>query len=663
MWYSGHDGSSYRIGYATSSDGIEWVKHPDNPVLDIGESGTWDDIHVSEPTVLFDGTGHHMWHGGHDGSNMRIGYATSTPPLPHITVSPDPIDFGDVIVGEEATVTVSIGNTGDAVLSVSDITSTLDGLEISPTSLDVEPDATDDVILTLIASTVGEISGTLTIESNDPDSPTEIDITGNAQLSEVNRGLSLDGVDDWCELTDFAVPETFTVEMWVNPNSTDDDQCFIGKHTADGNNIFWFGYYSGGFQVMVRSDYHAEGEKITGFHHLAVIVEKTTSSSVTVYRNGKLLWQTTLAGSIGDTTGKPWVLGQDWDSNPLRSTDFFNGTIDEVRIWNSARTQEQVESTMNTTLAGDEPGLIGYWNFDDGTANDLTGNGNDGTLMGGAQIIPLVGTWPPKLIGDVTGDGTISALDAAYILQYVVGLRDSFPAGMLTSPGATPRDYILSLPEIRARAGDRIQIPIEINDATGLFAGGVTLKYDATVLRAVGIAAFDILNGAYWKGSTDVTGETRFAFASTQTMKGNGRMLVVEFEVMPNTKGMTSALTLENVNLSNSRSVTKINGEVHVIPSTFALFQNFPNPFNPDTWLPYQLPNDAPVTIRIYNTKGQLIRTLNLGDKQAGVYAAKNQAAYWNGRDRLGEKVASGVYYYTLEAGEFRATRKMVIMK
>ncbi len=93
------------------------------------------------------------------------------------------------------------------------------------------------------------------------------------------------------------------------------------------------------------------------------------------------------------------------------------------------------------------------------------------------------------------------------------------------------------------------------------------------------------------------------------------------------------------------------------------LLQNFPNPFNPDTWLPYQLAQDAPVTIYIYNAKGLLICTLHLGYQPAGRYMTKDNAAYWDGRCSLGEKVASGVYYYTLQAGEFSATRKMVILK
>ena len=85
--------------------------------------------------------------------------------------------------------------------------------------------------------------------------------------------------------------------------------------------------------------------------------------------------------------------------------------------------------------------------------------------------------------------------------------------------------------------------------------------------------------------------------------------------------------------------------------------------FNPDTWIPFKLAQNASVTINIYDVKGQLVRTLHIGNKGAGVYVTKDKAAYWDGMDYLGQRVASGVYYYQLEAGEFRATRKMVILK
>ena len=94
-----------------------------------------------------------------------------------------------------------------------------------------------------------------------------------------------------------------------------------------------------------------------------------------------------------------------------------------------------------------------------------------------------------------------------------------------------------------------------------------------------------------------------------------------------------------------------------------ALFQNFPNPFNPETWMPYQLVSDAPVNLRIYNVRGQLVRELDLGLRKSGSYKAQESAAYWDGRDQFGEAVSSGMYFYTLQAGEFQATRRMLILK
>jgi WD40 repeat protein len=94
-----------------------------------------------------------------------------------------------------------------------------------------------------------------------------------------------------------------------------------------------------------------------------------------------------------------------------------------------------------------------------------------------------------------------------------------------------------------------------------------------------------------------------------------------------------------------------------------AVFQNFPNPFNPETWIPFELSQKAEVTISIYDIKGKLVRTLNLGHKEAGFYTTKEKAAYWDGRNETGEPASSGVYFYTIQVGPFQATKKMVITK
>ena len=100
-----------------------------------------------------------------------------------------------------------------------------------------------------------------------------------------------------------------------------------------------------------------------------------------------------------------------------------------------------------------------------------------------------------------------------------------------------------------------------------------------------------------------------------------------------------------------------------VKPPKSALLPNFPNPFNPETWIPYQLAKPADVTLTVYNMRGVVVRELKLGHKPAGMYQHRSRAIHWDGRNMFGEKVATGVYFYTLKAGDFTATRKMLIRK
>ena len=105
------------------------------------------------------------------------------------------------------------------------------------------------------------------------------------------------------------------------------------------------------------------------------------------------------------------------------------------------------------------------------------------------------------------------------------------------------------------------------------------------------------------------------------------------------------------------------NFEVLRAPKETSLLPNYPNPFNPETWIPYQLAEPSDVSISIYAADGKLVRRLGLGHQSVDVYESRSRAAYWDGRNALGEPVASGIYFYTLTAGDFTATRKMLIRK
>ena len=98
-------------------------------------------------------------------------------------------------------------------------------------------------------------------------------------------------------------------------------------------------------------------------------------------------------------------------------------------------------------------------------------------------------------------------------------------------------------------------------------------------------------------------------------------------------------------------------------PEKTQLLANYPNPFNPETWIPYELATDTNVKVTIYNTQGVVIRSLQLGHQSGGYYTGRDRAAYWDGRNAFGEQVASGLYFYQLETDEMSLMRKMVILK
>ena len=113
----------------------------------------------------------------------------------------------------------------------------------------------------------------------------------------------------------------------------------------------------------------------------------------------------------------------------------------------------------------------------------------------------------------------------------------------------------------------------------------------------------------------------------------------------------------------NTATAETKNPNLLQIPTETSLLTNYPNPFNPETWIPYQLSKPAEVSLTIYDMNGRVVCDLDLGHQRAGIYRSRNRAAHWDGRNSLDEPVASGVYFYTLTTEQFSATRKMLILK
>ena len=128
-----------------------------------------------------------------------------------------------------------------------------------------------------------------------------------------------------------------------------------------------------------------------------------------------------------------------------------------------------------------------------------------------------------------------------------------------------------------------------------------------------------------------------------------------------NVESQTLSFKVTSAHLANAVLSVSLDGIGQ--PMQNLLLQNYPNPFNPETWIPYQISEDSPVSISIYDTTGRLVRTLSLGFQSAGFYNSQGRAAYWDGRNELRERVASGIYFYQLTTPSFHQTRRLVILK
>ena len=240
-------------------------------------------------------------------------------------------------------------------------------------------------------------------------------------------------------------------------------------------------------------------------------------------------------------------------------------------------------------------------------------------------------------------------------------------------------------PQEEVAVGDALTLHLNVENVSDFGGWQADLTFDPKVLKAVSVAEGDFLKQEdgdtfFQKGSIKNQPGKIIGIKSLQldgkAVKGQGRLLSVTFTVIANG---TSQVTLDNF-LAGTRRGEKtrsIPPEITItvgttpaapvtqqhLPEQTALLMNYPNPFNPETWIPYQLTKAADVTVTIYDVRGVMVRRVAVGHQPAGFYTDSSHAAYWDGRNEIGESVASGVYFYTLTASDFTATRKMLIRK
>jgi len=429
-----------------------------------------------------------------------------------------------------------------------------------------------------------------------------------ALLAQGTAGYALqfDGATSYVDIAPASVNFSgdFTIEAWIKlaPHGSSVGTLFI-KNTSpgtnhdytdefclrvDGSDNLWFIV---GSTTAWAWNYAESAAPVTesAWQHVAAVSSGTT---ITLYINGS-------SSGTGSTAGYPR-----WSSTPSAHLfmgtgkysslgSYFTGTIAEVRCWNVARTQADIQATMHTPLQGNEPGLMAYYPMGAGTGTTLaddqtSGSANTGTIFST--------TWVNS--------------DAPLPIQ-------------LASFAAAPVAGSVSLQWVTAS---------EVNN------------YGFFVQRAAGAsAAYADVAGGFIPGHGTTTAQHVYAFADKSAQAGTWSYRLKQVD-------------LDNsVHYSDAVRVT-VAGEAapaSAVPASFTLAQNYPNPFNPSTTIAYGLPEASRVRLSVFNALGERVALLVDGLQDAGTHAARLDGA----------GLASGVYFYRLEAGTHVATRTLILLR
>ena len=385
---------------------------------------------------------------------------------------------------------------------------------------------------------------------------------------------------------------------------------------------------------------------VTGAHLRTLTGHMDWVESVTFSPDGR-----TLASGSEDGTVLLWEL------TPSTTTDTT------VRVSPSSVPSPGVgeQFTLSLTIADGE-NVAGYQvtiGFDT-SALHYVESANGDYLPAGAFVVPpvvsgnRVALAATALSGESNGDGTLATLTFEVIA--VKGSTLTLSDVVLSDSGGAG-----SRPQVEN--GEVVEPPQVTGDVNG--DGVVNIQDLVLVAGALGQTG---PNDADMNGDGVVNIQDLVlvagALGNTAAAPSLQPQLLAPLTAADVEGWLTQAQGLDRTDATLQRGVIFLEQLLAALtPKETVLLPNYPNPFNPETWIPYHLSHAADVQVTIYDTKGVPVRQLDLGHQPAGYYTDRAKAAYWNGRNESGESVASGVYFYQLRAGAYTALRRMVIVK
>lgn len=375
------------------------------------------------------------------------------------------------------------------------------------------------------------------------------------------------------------------------------------------------------------------------------------------------LWDTSTSIGTGESLHKftdhtDWINSVAFYKTTLASAGFDN----VIHLWN-VDTKE-----LLYTLNGHTGSIESIAFSSDGKT--LASGGHDGKVL-------LWELTPPQIEGDVDGDGFVNLVDLSLVDSRLgaTGQDTAVANGNADLNGddiVNIADLVLVTNAIEASAIERNACVSERSRTDVDNDGDVDMTDLMLVDSRLGATGQD---AAVANGDADVNKDgivniidlvlVANAIDVEAAAAPSGHNRITTLITAEKIQGwLTEARLLGETDLAYQRGVMVLEQLLAMLkPKKTVLLPNYPNPFNPETWIPYRLEQPTDVTVTIYAAKGTLVRTLQLGHQPAGVYESRTRAAYWDGKNEFGEPAASGIYFYTLTAGEFTATRKMLIRK
>ena len=642
LWDNGSQGidldySSATVYYSDVQGGWEGIGNIDaDPIVVDAENA---DYHLSDSSPCI-GTGTSEGaplediEGNPRGTPPDIGAYENpldTPLQPSIEVSPNSLNVS-IRPGDTATRSLIISNTGDAPLNFSITTQTSDTLTnvnfLRPEQpAQIEPKGSNMASGTGPPTIQGiggpDAFGYSWKDSDEPDGPTfdyiDISSTGTAITNlgdddykgPFNIGLNFNFYGQ--NYSEFYIASNGYIGF--GPTDGYDEYSNIGIPNSElpNNIICWlwddFDPSSGGtvYYETISNKLIVQFENYPEYDSSNYI-----NAEVILYQDGKIKLQydnfTPEFDKQGCTIGIENINGSDGLEVAL-NTDYLHDQLAVLispwlRMYPTSGVV-QTNDSINVDVAFDSTNL----SFGDYSADIvISSNDSESPTITVPVSLRVVESLPD--LGDVSDDGSVTAYDASLVLQYVVGL---------------------------------IELSLDAQEVADVTGDNTISALDAALILQ------------YTVGLITEFPREQPSIAPALHPKSQDKLLIEAIE----------QLETISLNTEQKQVLDQLRQLVfqRMIPTHTALLQNFPNPFNPETWLPYQLAKEADVTIRIFSIQGQLIRTLNIGRKGSGLYLSKERAAYWDGQSNTGEKAASGVYFYAIQAGDFNATRKLFILK